>query len=177
MMTTRPCTVSVSRRIDAPAAQVFAVLADPARHPSFDGSGMLRDAGGNDPVGAVGDAFVVRMHNDELGDYEMRNHIVAFERDRRIIWEPVLSTASRPEDQAAVGERAGHRWGYELEPHGEVTVVTEFFDCSAAPDWLRAAVRDGERWVDAMETSLELLDTQCRATVVARSPDAPRPRA
>ena len=45
--------VSVSRRIQAPAAELFAVLADPARHPGIDGSGMLREAGGTALISGV----------------------------------------------------------------------------------------------------------------------------
>jgi hypothetical protein len=33
--------VRVSRRIEAPAADIFRVLADPRRHLEIDGSGML----------------------------------------------------------------------------------------------------------------------------------------
>ena len=34
--------VSVSRHIEAPAEQLFALLADSANHPLIDGSGMVR---------------------------------------------------------------------------------------------------------------------------------------
>lgn len=54
------CRVSVSRRIEAQLERVFAVLADPARHPRSDGSEMVRDGRGNQPVGAVGDVFQSR---------------------------------------------------------------------------------------------------------------------
>ena len=107
--------VSVSRRIEAPLSEVFAVITDPARHRSFDGSAMLRDGDANTPVRAVGERFTMKMHNEEMGDYEMTNHVVAFEANRRIVWEPVLSAATRPEDLADIGDRARHRWGYELE--------------------------------------------------------------
>jgi hypothetical protein len=36
--------VAVSRRICAPAHDIFQVLANPVRHPEFDGSQMLRGA-------------------------------------------------------------------------------------------------------------------------------------
>ena len=36
--------LSVSRRIEAPAEQLFALLADSANHPLIDGSGMVRPA-------------------------------------------------------------------------------------------------------------------------------------
>jgi hypothetical protein len=150
--------VSVSRRIDAPAAEVFAILADPARHQEIDGSGMVREATGPGPIAGVGDTFGMRMHNDEMGDYEMLNHVVEYERDRRIGWEPALAKAGRPQDEEAVGDRAGHRWSYQLTPDGPGTVVTEIYDCTQAPDWLKKAIRDGERWRGSMTRTLEKLD-------------------
>jgi len=150
--------VSVSRWIGAPAAEVFAILADPASHPLIDGSGMVREATGHDPVSGVGATFGMRMHNDEMGDYEMLNYVVEYERDRRIGWEPVLAEAGRPEDEAAVGDRAGHRWRYQLTPDGRGTVVTEIYDCAQAPDWLKKAIRDGERWRASMTRTLDNLD-------------------
>jgi uncharacterized protein YndB with AHSA1/START domain len=150
--------VSVSRVIGAPPDAVFALLADPARHPSFDGSGMVRDGSGNPVISAVGDTFTMKMHNDEMGDYVMINHVVEYELDRRIMWEPEMHEASRPEDMDAIGERARHRWGYELQPEGAgSTRVTEIFDCSEAPEWLRNAVKNGERWRESMTASLEWL--------------------
>jgi uncharacterized protein YndB with AHSA1/START domain len=136
--------VAVSRRIDAPAAQVFAILADPAMHPRLDGSGMVIEATGEGPIRGVGDMFGMRMRNDEMGDYEMLNHVVEYEQDRRIGWEPVLRHAGRPEDQPEVGVSARQRWHYELRPEGAATVVTELYDCSQCPDWLKKAIRDGE---------------------------------
>jgi uncharacterized protein YndB with AHSA1/START domain len=122
--------VEVSRRIEAPAARIFGILADPHRHPDFDGSGMLRGAVVDRPVSAVGDIFTMKMHR--LGrDYQMVNHVVAFEPDRRIVWEPApgdLPTAFG--DPSKVGVPAGYRWGYRLTPDGDdATVVTEVFDC------------------------------------------------
>ena len=155
--------VSVSRTIDAPAEQLFALLADPANHPLIDGSGMLRQGSG-DVVTGVGDVFTMAMHNDEMGDYEMANHVVEYEPGRRIGWEPVLKAASRPEDQNEIGDRsAPHRWSYELTPLGPAsTLVTEIYDCSQAPDWLRRAVKGGTRWIDSMTVTLERLDELSR---------------
>jgi Protein of unknown function (DUF664) len=162
-MTTDTCRpVSVTRTIKAAAEELFAVLADPARHPDIDGSGMLRSAVSDSPIVGVGDTFVMSMHNDEMGDYEITNHVVEYERNRRISWEPVLSAASRAEDHADIGDRGQHRWIYDLKPVGpSATVVTERYDCSRAPDRLRRAVRNGDRWVDSMTTTLEKLNQRC----------------
>jgi hypothetical protein len=95
--------VNVTKRIDAPAARIFALLTDPARHPGIAGSGMVRDGSGNETLSAVGDVFRMQMHHQE--------------------WGPVVS----PEDTEE--KVPGHYvWGYALEPDGDATIVTEFFD-------------------------------------------------
>jgi len=157
--------VSVTRRIPAPAARIFAVLADPARHPEIDGSGMLRHVLDPRPVSGVGDAFVVAMHNDEMGDYEMTNHVVEYQPCSRITWEPVLTAASRSEDAEGIGGQSHHRWSYTLVPDGAaVTVVTETFDCTQSPEWLKKAVRGGQRWEPTMVATLERLESLATST-------------
>jgi hypothetical protein len=120
---------------------------------------MLREAARDVVVSGVGDVFAMKMYNDEMGDYEMSNEVVEYELNRRIGWEPVMTATTREEDQASVGDKAGHRWRYELVPAGSgFTVVTETFDCSGAPAWLQKAVRGGDRWVASMTATLEKLD-------------------
>ena len=80
--------VAVSRRIAAPAHDIFRILADPARHLEFDGSESLRGAGSTAVISGVGDVFVMKMYFPHLGDYEMNNHVVEYEPDRLIGWEP-----------------------------------------------------------------------------------------
>jgi hypothetical protein len=151
--------VSVSRRIGATASSVFGMLSDPTRHIDLDGSGMVRGAVVGDPVTAVGDVFTMRMHFPALGHYEMENHVVEFERDRRIGWEPV---AGRGHPQQ--GEQPwGHRWSYELRPDGpDGTIVTEIYDCSRAPAAGQSSVAGGRLWMDAMLATLDRLDQLCR---------------
>lgn len=146
--------VSVSRRIDAPAEVIFGILADPKRHTELDGSGMLRGAATDAVVTGVGDVFVMRMYFAAHGDYEMNNHIVEFEANRRIAWEPAAGTG-HPDGS---GGRWGHRWGFELQPDGpDATRVTETYDCSAVPADERASMRDGEVWLDSMTATLDRL--------------------
>ncbi len=159
----QPTVSSVSRKISAHADIVFALLADPTKHPEIDGSGMLRSGRSSDSITGVGDTFVMHMHNGEMGDYEMINHVVDYEQGRRIAWEPVLHRAGRAEDEEEVGVRSGHRWSYELDPvSSDLTVVTESYDCSSAPEWLQKAVKGGKRWESSMETSLENLSRLCK---------------
>ena len=57
--------VEVSRRIEAPAALIFEILANPQRHMDFDGSDMLRGAVLDHPISDVGDTFTMKMHRLE----------------------------------------------------------------------------------------------------------------
>jgi hypothetical protein len=147
-------SVKVSRRIEASAALIFEILANPRRHVDFDGSGMLRGAVLDHPIANVGDTFTMKMHR--LGDdYLMLNYVVEFERDRRIFWEPAPGDPSRAEgnDPSKVGIPAGYRWGYILTPDGDdATVVTEVFDYGPLPADL---LRDGGAWINGTNPVLE----------------------
>lgn len=147
-------TVEVSRRIEAPASEIFRVLSDPEMHLAIDGSEMLRGAETKQVVTGIGDVFVMNMHFHALGDYQMDNHVVEFETNRCIGWEPVAG-AGHPE----VGSRVGHRWGFRLSPDGpDATFVTEAYDCSRAPRDFRQQINDGKMWGGAMEDTLKRLD-------------------
>ena len=143
--------VSARREVRAPASQIFSILATPSRHPDFDGSGMLRGAEGDDVLTGVGSEFLMRMYLEEFSDYVMKNTVVEFEQDRRLVWEP--------ERHDQEDEHWHYRWGFELEPTArDVTTVTEFYDCSRSPDHARVLLKDGEVWRAAIERSLERLD-------------------
>lgn len=117
-----PTHTTVSRVLDAPAERIFAVLRDPRRHPELDATGLLRQARTSHLVDAVGDTFVMAMHNDEVGDYLVENHVVAFTENRVIAWAP-----GRP------GQRpAGHRFTWKLIPIDDGhTEVTQTYDWAA----------------------------------------------
>jgi hypothetical protein len=157
--------VAVSRRIDAGAGQIFQILADPRRHTEIDGSEMLRGAITESVVSGVGDVFAMKMYYEQFGDYEMNNHVVEFDVDRRITWEP----ARRDLEE----EMWHHRWGFELEPDGDgATLVTEIFDCSRAPEEGRNAVKNGTTWIEAMTATLERLDQLCTREAAGSKPAA-----
>jgi uncharacterized protein YndB with AHSA1/START domain len=154
-MTKRERSISISRDVDAPAHEVFECLARPSEHAAIDGSGMLRGTDDRQVLSGVGDVFEMKMCNDTLGEYVMENHVVEFERDRRIAWEPVLKATEKPDVQDRIGDRAHLRWGWELFPRpGGGTRVTEFYDLSDSPEWLHQATKEGEDWRPAMEASL-----------------------
>jgi hypothetical protein len=154
--------VAVSRRICAPAHEIFQVLANPVRHLAMDGSGSLRGAASTAVISGVGDVFVMRMHFPHLGDYEMNNHVVEYEQDRRIGWEPEAGRGHPAAAGSSESSRWGHRWSYQLTPDGpDATVVTEIYDCSGAPDEARAMMDDGNVWTESMVKTLERLDALC----------------
>jgi hypothetical protein len=149
--------IEVSRHIAAPAHDIFAVLADPRRHPELDGSGMVLSAVTDTPVTAVGDVFVVAMQSRKWGSYEMDNHIVEFDPDVAIGWEP---QAGRGHPDAGA-PRLGHRWIYRLAPDDTGTLVTEIYDCTVLAAEDRAEMSEGRLWIPAMEGTLERLDALC----------------
>jgi hypothetical protein len=152
-------SISVSRDIAAPAERIFSVLTRPVTHLDVDGSGMLRGASDDVFISKVGDVFLMKMFNDEMGDYVMENRVVEFEPERSIVWEPILVSIDKAEFQTDLGEPGHHQWGWRIEPLDEQrTRVTEFYDCSRSPEWLRQAVKGGERWRPAMEASLVNLE-------------------
>ena len=98
-------------RIEAPAEAVFEVLADPARHAAFDGSGTVQGFASGPERLALGSRFGMRMRIRL--PYRTDNTVVEFEEGRLIAWCHVNR----------------HRWRYELEPvDGNATLVTETFD-------------------------------------------------
>jgi uncharacterized protein YndB with AHSA1/START domain len=126
--------VSVERTIDAPAAAIFALLADASKHAAIDGSGTVKGPTGTPEPLRLGSTFGMSMR---LGvPYRMVNHVVEFEQDRRIAWQPRMGgPLSR-----IVG---GRIWRYVLEPQGDgsSTKVTESWDVSQ--DTLRALLKRG----------------------------------
>ncbi len=157
-MSTEIKPIEVSRKIEAPAAAIFEILANPRRHMDFDGSDMLRGAALDRPISGVGDTFTMKMHR--LGDdYLMLNSVVEFEPDRRIFWEPAPGDPSRAEgdDPSKVGIPAGYRWGYILTPDGDdATVVTEVFDYGTVTERIRQSLlSDGGAWINGNNSMLE----------------------
>jgi hypothetical protein len=154
--------VTVSRRISAPAHNIFQVLADPARHTELDGSESLRGARSTAVISGVGDVFVMKMYFPHLGDYEMNNHVVEYEQDRRIGWEPEAGRGHPNAARSREPARWGQRWSYQLTPDGpDATIVTEIYDCSRAPEEEQAKMGNGKVWIESMTETLTRLDALC----------------
>lgn len=113
--------------INADPATVFDVLADPAQHSLFDGSGTVKGRMSGPPRLYLGATFAMRMR--WVAPYFIRSRVVEYEEDRRIAWRHPLR----------------HIWRYELNPLDGGTQVTESFDYApspAAPIYERLGVAD-----------------------------------
>jgi uncharacterized protein YndB with AHSA1/START domain len=113
--------VSASRRIAAPAAAIFELIADPARQPEWDGNDNLAQAMPGQRVHHVGDVFTMTL---TLGA-ERENHVVEFDEGRLIAWRP-----SEPGNPPP-----GHLWRWQLDPVDDAnTVVTHTYDWTDLSD-------------------------------------------
>lgn len=104
----------VSRRVSVgvPAAQVFALVADPRRHGELDGSGTVGDAVKVSGPVREGTKFSVTMHQYGL-PYRITSTVTRYEENRVVEWQ----------------HPGGHKWRYELAEAGPGrTEVTETFD-------------------------------------------------
>jgi hypothetical protein len=103
--------------VRAPAAEVFALVANPHRHPELDGSGTVRaGAVSGPPILSAGARFTVGM-KQYGARYQVTSTVTAFEADQLVEWQHPM----------------GHRWRWELaEIEPGVTQVTETFDYSTS---------------------------------------------
>ncbi|MBS9534973.1 SRPBCC family protein [Mycobacterium sp. M1] len=107
-----PGKISRSVEVAAPAAELFAIAADPRRHHELDGSGTVRDNVKAPAELAVGSKFSTNMKMYGV-PYRITSRVTALEPDRVVEWR-------HPE---------GHRWRWEFESLGPgLTRVTETFD-------------------------------------------------
>ena len=155
--------LDVRRIIPAGASEIFAVLCDPQGHVAIDSSGMLMDATG-EPVGAVGDRFVVHMDREALGDLPMGRYdvtviITAFEADREIAWT-IDGTIQPP---------IRHVYGYRLEPVDDGTAVTSYYDWSAIDQTWKDTGRFPIISAEALRATLGILERTVRRRASARA--------
>jgi len=95
--------------------------------------------------------LVLRRYFSEFSDYEMANHVVEYELNRRITWEPRRRDVDQPVWK--------HPWG---APDGaNATIVTEIFDCARWPEQGRVKINNGRIGIEAMTKTLECLDELC----------------
>jgi uncharacterized protein YndB with AHSA1/START domain len=144
-------SVSVERVIAASPDRIFDILADPARHTEFDGSGSVREAAEGSPSRlGLGSKFQISMKRG-IG-YSMVNTVTEFEENRKIAWSP------KPANGRGA-KMVGRIWRYELEPVDGGTKVTETWDISkeGLRFFLRLIAVNSTR--KAMEKSLVQLES------------------
>ncbi len=128
--------VAYERVVEAPPERVFALIADPAAQPRWDGNDNLAAAADEQRVRGVGDVFVMTLTRGQVRE----NHVVEFEEGRRIAWRPAEPGQPPP----------GHLWRWELEPLEDGrTLVRHTYDWSA--------LTDPERFERARATTSERL--------------------
>lgn len=124
----------VSRTVAAAPSEVFALLADPARHPETEPTDWVKASLDTDPapLTEVGQVFGIEMfHENAGGRYDMHNRVIAFEPERTVAWEP---GQYGPDGELGTG---GWAWRYDLAPEGAGTRVTLTYDWSAVPPTMR----------------------------------------
>lgn len=129
--------IQATKTVDATPEQLFELLATPARHTEFDGASMLRgvDDKASEQVSGVGDEFIMNMTNSVLGDYQMRNTVVAYQENSKIGWAPELYPSDGYTDKLGDMRAAGHTYTWELEPVASGrTKVTQTYDWSNVTD-------------------------------------------
>ena len=113
---TDPAMISAETTLRAAASDVYALIADPARHTELDGGGSVRGliSGGTHEL-REGDSFTEKMF---LGlPYRMSPKVVRAEKNRALSWR--MPT--------------GHYWTWEIADNHDGTVtVRETWDASEA---------------------------------------------
>ena len=91
-------SLSAISTIHAPVDVLFAVLADPTRHPAIDGTGWVDEPLDSKPLTAAGQVFRMAMYhpNHPDGNYQVANRVQTFDPPKAIAWEPgrTLTTAA-----------------------------------------------------------------------------------
>ena len=102
--------------VPAPAATVFALLADPATHPRIDDGANVAAPVAPAPITAVGQTFCM----DNANGVRVECIVRRLEPGRVIAWEP-----------GRMGESpSGQLWTWELAPDGDATRVRLTYDAS-----------------------------------------------
>lgn len=152
--------VSVERVIKAPAADIFAIVADASRHPDIDGSGSVKQLKQGAPQElALGSTFGMSM---KLGvPYSMSNRVIEFEPAKRIAWQTTLS--------GPLGRFIGGRiWRYELDEADGGTRVRETWDITQ--DKQRFMLKAGPVGKQTKESITKTLERLAEMTEMTEKP-------
>lgn len=118
---TENTTVSATREIPAPAADIFDLLSNPQRHSETDSTGSVRSADFGERLKKVGDSFRMNMVRGDGSEYQTENTVFAIQENKLIGWKNEKNLTS----DVVVGAK----WLYELEPvDAKNTTVTLTYD-------------------------------------------------
>ena len=127
--------VSATRRIAAPAHELFEIVSDPGGHVEIDGSGMLEAAPHAKRMTEVGETFDIDMDRAPLGDipelgkYKVRNTVTQIIPDRLFEWAP--GGVDLPP--------VGHVYGWQIEPVSDTeSEVCNYCDWANISDEMRS---------------------------------------
>jgi len=135
--------VSVSREIAAGTGKIFELIADPTRQPCWDGNDNVAEAAAGQRIRAVDEIFTVTLTQGGVRE----NHVVEFEEQRRIAWQPSEQGQEPP----------GHLWRWQLEPIDvSRTRVTHTYDWTQLTDEKRFP-RARATTADKLRASLDRL--------------------
>jgi hypothetical protein len=124
-----PHQVSRSVEVAAPAAELYALAADPRRHHELDGSGTVGDNISVPADVAVGSKFSTKMKMYGV-PYRITSRVTALKPNELFEWRHPL----------------GHRWRWEFESLSPtLTRVTETFDYSGV-----GAIKKGLKYYELM---------------------------
>lgn len=128
--------LEVEQFVTAPVGRVFAFLADPRQHAVIDGSGTVKGDAESGPITQVGQAFVMKMHRDDLGHYRTVNTVTEFEPGAGIGWAPTLdlSFPCQLVEMVAGITTGGHTYTYRLREVDGGTEVRQIYDWSGVKD-------------------------------------------
>lgn len=127
--------LQASKVINAPADDIFTLLADPSRHTELDGADMLRGAEGDAvPIAGIGQAFTMNMHHPDLGDYRIVNSVTAFVPGSRIGWAPRVDPTSELAEKLGEMDASGHTYTYDLSEVDGGTEVTQTYEWMSVKD-------------------------------------------
>lgn len=125
----------VTHTMAASPEEIFAILANPARHQETEPGEWVRDAIDVEPITSTGQIFAMNMYFDKAGgDYVVHNVVTEFEPNRTIAWRPGNL------DESGRHNPGGWFWRYDLKPNGANTDVTLVYDWTDTPQAFRDEV-------------------------------------
>lgn len=165
--------VSAALIVAAPAARVFAVLADPTTHSEIDGTGWVQEAADSAPLTEVGQLFRMNMHhpNHPSRNYQTVNKVQVLDPSRVIGW---LTGQETSDGELEFG---GWLWRYDVAQLAPTeTEVTLTYDWSAVPQSIRQQIQFPPFGPEHLSNSLQHLAELAASNSRASRSGTPSPQ-